>query len=281
MYRLGLRLLAKSVGPANVRVIEARIRYGRRIDLTNPETLADKVSWLEFNTDQTRAAELSDKIAVRDFVASKGLTQILIPTIGKSWSNANDIDLSLMPKKFVMKAAHGSGMNHVCENFSTSDSKKLESLARSWLRQDYPRAAIEPHYLPIPRRVYCETYLDDSAGLVDYKVHCINGEPRFMLATSERGNGLKRGLYNLDWEPIPGLKASIEKNGMLPRPQNFEEMITIARKLSEDLPFARVDLYNVDGRVYFGELTFSPAGGTFGSFTDELIAKYGSEMVID
>lgn len=280
VYRVVLRVLAETIGPARVRVLEARVRQNRKIDLKNPRTLADKVSWLEFNTDQTVAAELSDKIAVRNFVESRGLGRILIPMVGEPWSSASDVDLSGMPEQFVMKAAHGSGMNLLCRNFSQQDVTRVERLARSWLAQDYPRAPVEPHYSLIPRRVYCEEYLFSPGGLIDYKLHCINGEPRFILATGDRGDVMKRGLFDLDWRPISGLKPRVLQDTSFPRPDNLDDMIAVSRNLAEGVPFVRVDLYNVNGHVYFGELTFSPAGGTFDSFTDAINVRYGEEMIL-
>lgn len=252
-----------------------------RLDLRNPRTLAEKVSWLEFNTDQALPATLSDKYAVRGYIEELGLGEILIPVCGGPWGRVDEISFEEITSPFVMKATHGSAMNYVCVNPRDMNERDLYQRAELWLSRPYSRAALEPHYLLIPRRVYCERLIGGmDEELVDFKIHCFNGVPRFVLVTSGRTTGLRLNLFDLDWKPMEGLRVGILQGEHVPRPSGLRRMLEIATLLSQDLPFTRVDLYDTSEGIFFGELTFSPAGGLFPYFTEELQRAYGKLLRI-
>lgn len=278
-YRLLLNGVASVTGPKVAKRLDARFRFGRKLDLKNPKTLADKVSWIELNTEGDLAARCTDKYAVRDYINQKGLGDILIPLCGGPWATADDIDIDALPAAFVMKATHGCEMNYICKDKSKLDKADFLACARKWLKEDYPRACVEPHYKKIPHRLYAEEYIGGfEGGVVDYKFHCLNGEPHFILACSDREESVKKSLYDLDWNPIPGMKGHEKSDCELPRPELLEEMTVVARKLAEDFEFVRVDLYQSCGKVLFGELTFSPASGVFPNFSDEFISHWGGVL---
>lgn len=281
VYRGLLNGLTHCVGTKRAKLFDARFRYGRRLDLDNPRTLADKISWLELNGDRKTMANLTDKFEVRDYVAEKGLTDILIPLCGGPWTNADDIDIDVLPSQFVLKATHGCEMNYICRDKSALDITDLLSQARVWLASDYPRACVEPHYKLIPHRVYAERYVGGMDDVIDYKFHCLNGVPSFVLTCSNREKSLKLNLYDLDWNAIEGLRGSMKNVVEIARPKTLLEMTDVARTLSSDFDFVRVDLYEKDGKVYFGELTFSPAVGVLPYFTDEFIANWGGRLHIE
>lgn len=278
IYRKGLNAAAKALGVKRTKMLDARLRFGRNLDLDEPKTLADKISWIELYTDQTAAARLTDKYEVRSYVSEKGLSRILIPLAGGPWVDASNIDVASLPDQFVLKATHGCEMNFICRDKASLDVDSMLARARAWLESDYPRACVEPHYKFIPHRVYAEMYVGGMNDVIDYKFHCINGEPAFILTCSERESSLKLNLYDLSWNAIDGLQGSMKNAGDIARPSTLPEMIEISRVLSSDFDFVRVDLYEKDGEVYFGELTFSPAAGVLPYFSDDFIACWGEGL---
>ena len=275
-YRSVLNGIAHINGAAFAKRLDARLRFGRKLNLDNPKTLADKVSWVELNVENDLAVKCTDKYAVREYIEQKGLGSILIPLCGGPWTSVSEIDVDALPDAFVMKATHGCEMNYICKDKAQLDRMNLKACAQKWLAEDYTRACVEPHYKKIPHRLYAEEYIGAvDGGIVDYKFHCLNGEPCFVLACSNREDSLKLNLYDLEWNPIPGVKGPMKNSIELPRPTRLDDMTNLARKLAEDFEFVRVDLYEINGEILFGELTFSPASGAFPYFTDEFITHWG------
>ena len=172
---------------------------------------------------------------------------------------------------------------------SKFDSEKCKKEIQRWMDTTYGTYSMEPHYIEIPHRFYIEKYLEKADQLVDYKFHCLNGEPQFVLTCSNRkSNGDKAmqvtlDLFDMDWKPIPEIVSSgLEHpgNGELPKPENLDEMIRIAKILSKDFKFVRVDLYELEGKVYFGELTFSPAHCVFPYLSDKFDLEMGKLLQI-
>lgn len=281
IYRAGLNCAAKMLGVKRAKCFDSCFRFGRRLNLDNPTTLSDKVSWIELNTDQTLAAQCTDKFAVREYVKEKGLAEILVPLVGGPWTDADQIDIDALPGQFVLKATHGCEMNYVCKDKSELDQSDLMAKAARWLKEDYSRACIEPHYKLVPHRLYAEQFIGGIDDLVDYKFHCLNGEPAFVLTCFGRESSVKKSLYDLKWNHIDGIQGRSKTSELLSRPSKLEDMVDIARCLSKDFDFVRVDLYEVGGSVMFGELTFSPAGGIFPNFTDEFVAKWGEVLHVE
>ena len=280
-YRALLNAFARSFGSKCAKKFDARFRFGRKLDLENPKTLADKVSWIELNTHSDLVVKCTDKYDVRDYVKQKGLEKILIPICGGPWSSVDKINIDALPDAFVMKATHGCEMNYLVPDKGALDPDDLLAHAQKWLEDDYPRACVEPHYKLIPHRLYAENFIGGMDKIVDYKFHCINGEPCFVLTCSERDKGLKLNLYDLDWKPIGGLQGPMKNSKQVSKPQLLEEMLEAAKMLSSDFDFVRVDLYEVGGKVMFGELTFSPACGVMDYYTDEFVAEWGEALRVD
>lgn len=278
LYRRALNASSAILGVETTKKLDSRIRFGRKLDLENPKTLSDKICWIELNTDQTLAARCTDKYAVRSYVEEKGLGDILIPLVGGPWTNASDIDIDSLPERFVLKATHGCEMNYICKDKSRLDRNDLLNKAGQWLKEDYPRACIEPHYKLVPHRLYSEEFVGGLGDVVDYKFHCINGEPAFVLTCSNREDSLKLNLYDLDWNPISGLQGAMRNERKIERPKNLKEMLEVTKTLSSDFDFVRVDLYEADEKIFFGELTFSPACGVLEYFTDSFVAKWGEVL---
>ena len=160
---------------------------------------------------------------------------------------------------------------------------------QKWLDTTYGTYSVEPHYATIPHRLYAEEFLENADSLIDYKFHCMNGEPQFVLVCSDRkangdkGMGVTLDLFDMNWKPMEGLQRignEIPGNGTVKKPQLFEQMKEVAKTLSGDFKFVRVDLYEKDGKILFGELTFSPACGVFPYFSDEFNEEMGKYLQI-
>lgn len=238
-------------------------RFGRRIDLKNPKTLNEKIMWLKLNTyrDSVLVEQCADKLRVRDYVRQAGCGDIL-NELYAVWESADQIPWDELPESFVLKCNHGCGYNLLVADKEKLDREAAEHQLNDWMRQDFWRQSAELQYRNIPRRILCERYLNTESALYDYKLYCFNGIAEYVLVCVGRESG-RPAFYFFDrnWNFCPitrdGKKASADFT--LPRPVGLEKMLECAERLSAPFPFVRVDLYDADGKVVFGELTFTPA----------------------
>ncbi len=220
----------------------------------------------------------ADKYGVREYVRSKGHADILNELIGV-YESPEDIPFDELPDRFVIKATHGCGWNLIC-----SDKRKLarrwgrwKKIMHSWLRQDFSLYSREMHYAYIPPRLVVEAYLEDGGGngLNDYKIFCFDGEPQFIHIDVARVGDHRRSYYTTDWQWLDITHTKVPRSDKRDMPPpNLDRMLRIARDLSAGFPHVRVDFYNVDGRIYFGELTFTHGGG----FTQYMPADFDLTM---
>ena len=290
VYGFLLKIIILFFGIDNAKKFDSKLRFKKKLNLKNPQNLADKVAYIELHKQSSLASECTDKYAVREYIKNKGLEEILIPLIGGPWNKVEDIDFSILPEDIVIKATHGCKMNYIINKKENFNELKCKKKMKEWLSVTYGTYSVEPHYLNIPHRLYAEKYLKELEGLIDYKLHCINGEPEFILVCSERK--LRKtdkkmmvtlDLFDKEWKPIFEVIPSgleIPGKGDIKKPTLFEEMKEIARKLSKDFAFVRVDLYQVGEKIYFGELTFSPACCVFPYFTDNFLLEQGKKLKI-
>ena len=281
LYGSLLMGLSGIAGKDAAKSFDAFFRFGRKLNLKEPETLAEKVVYIENHCPSPLASMCTDKWEVREYVKSKGLESLLVPVYGEAYRSFSEIPFDLFPIQFALKATHGCKMNIICTDKATLNMKKCESTVNSWLSTTYGQYSGEWHYFQIPHRVYCEKYLGSPDGIVDYKFHCMNGKPVFVQVISERNADDihmkdKQNLYDMDWQPINGLTSDV--GNVTKCPEHFEEMKVVAETLSSDFKYVRVDLYEIEGKVYFGELTFTPANGVFPHFTNEFIAEMGKKL---
>lgn len=275
-------------------ILLARIRYFARftkiLNLNKPQTLNEKILYLCLKTDITLWTRCTDKYAVRGFVTEKGLKDILIPLFGV-WDKATDIDFDKLPDKFVLKATHGSGNILVVTNKSLINVNEVVNTFEKDLAKRYGALESGHHYMHIVPKMIAEELLhnDDEAqkvsfSLIDYKMWCFNGKCHFIWACANRDEHSTEVMtYDREWHEHP--EYSIFEDGyrhgeVLPKPKNLDYMIMIAEKLSEDFPCVRVDLYNVSGKIYFGELTFTSYGGLMDFYTDDFQRLAGSMVDI-
>ena len=259
----GLASLLTRISP----FLNVQYRYrratGRWFDPGNPVTFDEKLLWLMLYWHHPLKSKCADKYAVRSYVEEVGLGHLLAQLHGV-YLSADEIDFSVLPTRFVLKATHGSGFNIVCKDKGTLDVGATRTTLDAWLNTDISRSGSEVHYADIRPRIVCEEFLEDApgAGLSDYKVYCFNGEPHCTMACTERtADGALYDFYDLEWrDHLPYQKSALSVERNIPRPAGYAEMLDAARKLSKPFPFVRVDFYSVRGRPVFGEMTFTPAG---------------------
>lgn len=239
-----------------------RIRTGEKLNLEAPKKYTEKIQYAKLYLNSPIKTKLSDKYLVREWVEEKIGSSYLIPLLGV-WEDFSEIDFEELPNEFVLKTNHGSGTNIIVKDKSQFEYHKEKEKMDSWLKNNFAYAGLELHYKDIEPRIIAEEYITDSNGeLNDYKFLCFNGEVYYCWIDVGRYTNHYRNVYDLDWKLQPWTQHKYENSpNEIPKPENFDEMIKIAKKLAEGFSHVRVDLYNVDGKIYFGEMTFTNGAG--------------------
>ena len=238
-------------------------RTGKILDLDNPQTFNEKIQWLKLYDNSPIKAVLADKYKVREWVEKKIGKEYLIPLIGV-WDSFEDINFDNMPFRFVLKANHGSHWNVIVKDKYKTDLNKIKHKFDRWLKRNYAfKAGLELQYSCIKPKIVAEQYIEDShEELNDYKILCFNGEPKFVWVDCGRYTDHRtKNIYDVQWNLQPFEMTYPTAKGEIKAPKNFEKMLELSRILSKDFPFVRVDFYNVDGKIYFGEMTFTSMSG--------------------
>lgn len=235
---------------------------GKNLNLDNPKTFNEKLQWLKLNNRNTMYTKLVDKYEVREYVSKVIGSNYLIPLLGV-FDSYKEIDFDKLPNQFVLKLTHDSGTVIICKDKTKLNRKQTISKLKKGLKRKYFYLYREWPYKNVKPRIIAEKYMKDnnSSVLNDYKFYCFNGEPKMMFIITERGNDPKINFFDMDFNEInlhQGFKKGEKK---LEKPKKFDEMIKLARKLSYGIPHVRVDFYIINGKVYFGELTFFDSAG--------------------
>lgn len=236
---------------------------GRRLDWCNLQSYTEKMQWAKFYDCNSTKTTLSDKYLVRNWVANKIGEEYLIPLLGV-WNKFSDIKLEDLPDQFVLKTNHGSGSVLIVKDKKSFDKKYATKCFNDWMNIDYAYATgFELQYSDINRKIIAESYLETKLGeLQDYKFLCFDGKPHFCWVDLGRFGRHTRNVYDLEWNLQPWNQHTYGNSPLVvPQPKNFEKMVEIATILSSGFSHVRVDLYNVDGRIYFGEMTFTNGCG--------------------
>lgn len=235
----------------------------QELNLDDPQTFNEKLQWLKLYWYDEKATICTDKYLVRDYVKEKGLENILNELIGV-YDNVDKINLDLLPDKFVLKPTHDSGHTIVCKSKDGFNLSKTKRKLKRWLKINYTFMSGEWPYRNVSPQIICEKYISDNStdSLTDYKFFCINGEPRIIEVDIDRFTAHKQNFYDINWNRLNVSRMyPTAPEVVVKKPDALGDMIEIAKKLSEGFPFVRVDLYYVNFKVIFGELTFFPSGG--------------------
>ena len=237
---------------------------GRKLDLSDPRTFDEKMQWLKLYGGSPLRTRLIDKVEARKWVADRVGEKYVVPLLGV-WNCFDDIDFEALPERFALKCNHGAGYNIIVHDKSKLNLADAKRKVDAWMSENYAYGhMMELQYEDITPKVFAEEYMENAGGdIYDYKIYCYDGEPLYTQFLCDRATGLRMAYFDNDWNKQAfrySQHALIAEN--IERPENFDEMLDVARTLSRGWPFVRVDLYRLDdGTIKFGEMTFIPAGG--------------------
>lgn len=277
--------------PVTICKMRFRKYFGRKMNLRNPQDINEKISWLELFSDTKLWTKCTDKFAVREYIKSCGLENILVKLYGK-WDKGEDIEWEKLPQQFILKTNNGSGTVLIVNDKKQIDYSDIALQFNKMLHQFDNLSTTEFHYQDIKPCIIAEELLISSeeerkwsSSIIDYKIWCFNGKVDSIWTCSNRdSHGTEVALFDREWKYRP--EASIfnqhyrEQKYLTPKPDCLEELIEVAEKLSTPFPVVRVDLYIVKGKIYFGELTFTSLGGTMNFYTDQELLRMGQKIDI-
>ena len=267
------------------------LRMKRFANLKNPKDLNEKILWMALNTDTKEWSRLTDKYEVRDYVRECGLEEILIPQYGL-WNKMDEVDFCKLPNSFILKPTHGSGDVVVVRDKNKADLECIKAKLQKDLDSYLITSSAELHYARIPHRVVAEQLLKNdevsekySSTLIDYKIWCFNGKAHYVWVCMNRfvrnKDGAEVMTYDREWNVHPEycrVTPDFSLADPMPKPAGYEHMLEVAEKLAKPFPVVRVDLYNLNGKIYFGEMTFTSYGAIMDFYSDLFLKKAGSEI---
>lgn len=254
--------------------------FHKRLNLKEPKTFNEKINWLKLNDRKDDYTKMVDKYEVKEYVSNRIGSDYIIPTIGV-YEKFEDIDFEKLPNRFVIKCTHDSGGLVICKDKNNLDLELAKKKIKRCLKRNYYYHAREWPYKNVKHRIIIEKYMEDrkTLDLRDYKFFCFNGEPKLMfIAIDREKNDTKFNFYDMEFNLQPFMQHYPNCNEKIEKPINFYKMIELSKKLSKGIPFLRVDFYEVDGQVYFGELTFSHFSGMMPFNPEEWDEKIGNML---
>ena len=287
--------LKRLVGVMSRRIIKAisktayvKLQYKyithHKLNLKNPTRYTEKLQVLRLFVypKDKEASRCAGRVGVRDYVAEKGYKDSLIPCLG-IYDHFDDIDFASLPNSFVMKASHASGWNILVRNKADLNIEEAKRKFDKWLKKDYGKMTVEPHYSPIKPQIIIEQFMGDIHHLLtEYKIHVFNGKAKNLYVVTGRGEDIRYTELHIDWTPFDGSQFNGWKKAdtIPPKPSCFAEMVKMAETLASPFPFVRVDLYEIEGKIYFSEMTFTPAKGTLILDDDKVDFEMGEWLTL-
>lgn len=263
------------------KIIEkSKLRGFQNFNIDNPKTWCEKIQWLQLNDDIDKRAFCADKIKVHNYSIERLGKDICVPIL-KIYNSPDEINFDELPNQFVLKCNHGWNMNIICDDKLKLDINEIKEKLKIWLNTPFGEKSIELHYLKIERKCFFEKYLGNP---LDYKFWCFEGKPIYCTVNTNIGNNASSSYYinwyDINWNFINFSRIDHCNNPNIinEKPSQFELMKEYAKKLSNGWHFVRVDFYEVNGVVYLGEMTFTPASG-FIKWTDENIDRMFGDMI--
>lgn len=263
------RGLLKWVSDENYAKFVYRHRFGKELNLDNPQTFNDKIQWLKLYHRKPEFSMMADKYRVRQFVAERIGEQHLVPLLGV-WNDADDIDFDKLPQQFVLKCNHDQGSVIICQDKSSLNIPAVRKRLNKRLKHNHYCETREWPYKDIKPCIICEEYLSNHAdtGLIDYKVMCFHGIPKLIQVHKGRFNRHTQDFYDLQWNRLEIIQDLPISNEIMQKPVFLQEMLQFSEALSQGMPHIRIDWYYANERLYFSEATFYDASG-FSGFVPE------------
>lgn len=262
------------------------VKFKKKLNLKNPVTLNEKLLWLKLRDYETNALvrQCADKYAVREYIEEQGCGEILVPLIA-AYDRVEDIDWDRLPDSFAMKWNFGCGFNIICPDKSKLDIPQTMEKMRKWGKTPYYLRYSEMQYKNVTKKIIVEQYLKPASGEVsDYKIYCFHGKPYCVMLCVGRQNGrAKYYFFDCDWNFLRINRAGVEapEGFTVPKPEGIDLAFQYAQKLSAPFPFVRADFYLLDGKVYFGELTFTPGGAMDNNRLPETDLMFGNMLHLE
>jgi hypothetical protein len=249
----------------------------KKLDLSAPVTFNEKLQWLKLYDRKPEYSDMVDKAEAKRVVANLIGEQHIIPMLG-IWEKFDDIDFNQLPDKFVLKTTHGCGGVIICKDKSKFDIAAVKKEIGFSYKYNYFAYGREWPYKSLKPRIIAEQLMVDESGveLKDYKFFCFGGEPKALFVATDRPHDTRFDFFDLEFNHLPFTNGHENATKKIHKPLNFELMIEIARKLSQGIPHVRVDLYNINGKVFFGELTFFHWGGMVPFVPEEWDYTFGN-----
>ena len=262
--------------------IEYFLHFGKKLNLKNPKSFNEKLNWSKLYNRKPEYSMMVDKYAVKEYVSGLIGSEYVIPTIGV-WNSPEDIDWNSLPEKFVLKTTHGGGSNGVviCNNKNVFNIDLAKQRLNEGMKMDIYKIWREWPYKNVPKRIIAESYIEphnEKKDLPDYKFFCFDGEVKALFVATERqtpNERLRFDFFDSDFNPLPFRQGHDHANVLPQKPKHFELMKSIASSLSKGIPHVRVDLYENEDKVYFGELTFFHFAGMVPFEPEEWDYKFG------
>jgi hypothetical protein len=267
MLVVPFRNIIKTISPVNYVKFQYKYITHHKLNLKNPTRYTEKLQYLRLFTypKNDEVSRCAGRVTVRDYVKELGYENYLIPIYG-IYNNFDEIDFDKLPYQFVIKCSHACAFNLIVKNKNELDIKLAKKKFDKWLKIDYGKKTLERHYSKIKPQIIIEKYLvEENEPLpVEYKIHVFNGVAKNMYVVTGRGNDIRYNNYYIDWTTFDGSQFNGWKKNEdgNKKPSNWDEMVKFAELLANKFPFVRVDLYNINGQIYFSEMTFTPAKGT-------------------
>ncbi len=261
------RNIVKAVSKVSYVKYQYKYITHHKLNLKNPTRYTEKLQYLRLFVypKDPLVVQCAGRAGVRDYIKEKGFSDNLIKIYGV-FDKFDDIVFDKLPNQFVMKCTHACAFNYICKDKSQINIPELKKKFDKWLKTNYGKKTVELHYAPIKPQIIIEEYLKEEGQPlpIEYKIHVFNGKAKSMYVVTSRGVDIRYNNYYIDWTPFDGSQFNGWKktDEEIKRPDNWSDMVSMAESLASPFPFVRVDLYNINGKIYFSEMTFTPAKGT-------------------
>lgn len=264
--------------------LQYKIKSGRSLNLENPKRYTEKLQWYKLYYRDSKMIQCADKHTVREYVKAKGLEHILNEQYAV-FETPEEINFDNLPEKFVLKLSNGSSTNLVCKDKKSLNLAEVKSKFKDYYAQRNSSAGREWVYYDSKSVIVAEKFLEDSSNLngelCDYKILCFNGKPEYIICVCGRHTeNYHHVVYDAEWNKVDVKIGESSANAVYEKPEQFDEMMRIANVLSEDFPAARIDLYSIEGKIYFGEITFFPWSGYMSFTPDSFDEEVGRKFVL-